>query len=246
MPYSVLKVMEKREFSQLPTSIVERALEISKGDVKMARSFLRKYFGVFLTNKVLKGKTEKTLNSHISSKLRNYREFYGAIFEKDKSFKSVVDLGCGVNGFSYNFLTEVFGEIDYVGVEASGQIVENANYFFEKTNLKNCKLIHRDLFDLESVKKILRDSNSPKVVFLFQVLDALEAIEKNFSKKLLLEIFSVLDEKDLVVISMPLKSISGRKKFEAERTWLLNFLEEHFSLEKDFEIGNERVFLIRK
>ena len=47
------EVRKKREFGGLPDSVVVRALEMSDGDVKGAREFLRKYFGVFLTTRVL-------------------------------------------------------------------------------------------------------------------------------------------------------------------------------------------------
>ena len=62
------KVKQKREFSQLPDSIIERALKKSDGDVKEARSILRKYFGVFLTNKVLKMSGEELLKIHFSKR----------------------------------------------------------------------------------------------------------------------------------------------------------------------------------
>ena len=52
----IREVKKKKEFSGLPDSVVKRALAESGDDVKEARSLLRKYFGVFLTNRVLKGK----------------------------------------------------------------------------------------------------------------------------------------------------------------------------------------------
>ena len=45
--------------------------------------------------------------------------------------------------------------------------------------------------------------------------------------------------------SMPMKSISGKTKFEASRNWLRYFLEENFRVE-EFLVGNEMIFRARK
>lgn len=241
----IVEVKKKKEFSNLPDSIVERALTISKENIKDARAFLRKYFGVFLTNKVLKGKTEEVLSSHISSKFRDYRLFYEKIFEGKKA-NSVVDLGCGANGFSYSFIREVLGEVDYIGVEASGQVVENTNYFFKENKIRLAKVEHLDLFNLEEVLEITEKAKSPKAILILQTLDALESLERNYSKKLLLGLSDVVSKEDFLVVSMPLTSISGKKTFEAKRSWISVFLEENFKLGKDFNLGNERIFIFSK
>lgn len=242
----ISEVKKKKEFSKLPDSVVERALSLNEESVKEARAFLRKYFGVFLTNKVVKGKDEKVLESHISSKGRDYEEFYGKIFEKKKIIGSVIDFGCGVNGFSYNVLKEFVGDVDYIGVEASGQIVENVNSYFDDEGLeKSCSVVWGDLFDLQSMKKIVEKSSKPRTIFLFQTVDALESFERDFSKKFLLMLKDVLDKDDKIIISLSLKSISGRRKFMVDRKWILEFLKENFNLEMDFVVGSERVLIVR-
>ena len=93
----VEQVKKKKEFSELPDSVVVLALEKSGDDVKKAREILRKYFGVFLTNKVVKGTSEDVLERHISTRNRDYKELYSKILTGGE--KAVIDLGCGVNGF---------------------------------------------------------------------------------------------------------------------------------------------------
>ncbi len=240
----ITEVKQKKEFSQIPDSIVEKILETEK-DVKSARAALRKYFGVFLTNKVLKGKTEKVLESHISSKLRNYKDFYKRIFAGNK-FNSIIDLGCGANGFSYNFLKEELGEVEYLGIEASGQIVDNTKDYFKSQKITKAKVECLDLFDKKAVFDLIDMAEEPRAIFMLQVVDALESLERNFSKEFLINMQENLTREDLIVISMPLNSISGRKKFEARRSWISTFLEENFIIKDDFNLGNERIFLIRK
>jgi hypothetical protein len=242
----IRKVKEKREFSELPSSVVERALKLSGGDVKETRAFLRKYFGVFLTNKVLKAKGDfdEVLKSHISSKKRDYDEFYSAIFSEGENVSSIVDLGCGVNGFSYPYLKKLFGNVNYLGIEASGQVVKNTNSYFKEKDFENAKVLIGDLFEVEEVVRILKgfEKFKPRVVFLFQVVDALENFEKDFSKKFLFEISKNCEK---IVLSFPLVSLGGRKKFEVKRKWLVDFLEENFKVEKDFEIFSERVIVFQ-
>ncbi len=236
-----LEVKKKKEVSQLPDSLIRRALEICSEDVKETRALLRKFFGVFLTNKVFKLGDESVLNSHISSKGRDYEEFYELLFKEGTQFESVIDIGCGVNGFSYSFVKERLGDVDYVGIEAVGQLVDKMNLFFKEKEYTNAKAICLDVFDLEEIGKSFSEVKSPRAIFLFQVIDALEGFEKDFSKKLLLSLKENISSKDVIFISMPMKSISGKTKFEAKRGWLRWFLEENFQVE-EFFIGDERVF----
>jgi SAM-dependent methyltransferase len=234
----VEEVKKKKEFSGLPDSVVRRALKEGDEDVKGARKLLRKYFGVFLTNRVLKGKGD-FLSVHASSKKRDYTEFYSKIFEGIEEVGSVVDLGCGVNGFSYEYLPE---GVEYVGVEAASQLVDQMNEYFE-VNSFNAKAVCLDLFEIEKVLDILRAQRKSRVVFLFQVVDALENMERDFSKKFIGE---VMRESEILVISLPLVSLGGRKKFAVKRKWLMDFLEKEFVVERDFEMFGERIICIRK
>ena len=234
---SVAEVRKKREFSGLPDSIAERALGLSKGDVKDARKLLRKYFGVFLTNKVLKGEGD-LLKFHMSSRKRDYEKFYSEIFAEG-DFRSVIDLGCGANGFSYGYLPR---GVCYVGVEAVGQLVENTNRYFRENGFGKACVVQGDLFDLDFVLSVLKNAGKPRVVFMFQVVDALENLEKNFSKRFILEISK---ECEKIVLSLSTESLGGRKKFAVRRKWILDFLEENFLVERDFEIFGERIIILK-
>jgi hypothetical protein len=244
----IKKIKEKREFSKLPDSIVEKAAEISSWDIKETRALLRKYFGVFLTNKILKPKDisdyESILKSHISSKYRNYKSLYEKIFE-NKNYASIIDLGAGLNGFSIKELQIASKAKNYCGIEASGQLVEITNQFFEKhTKDFNAHCITLDLFETEKILKIINDAKEPKMILIFQVIDALEGIKKNSSKELLLEISKKISSNDQITISYSLSSIGKGKKFTAQRKWLVDFLKENFTIKKDFEMFGERFLII--
>jgi len=240
---SLSSIKQKKEFSKLPDSVIRNALKKSQGDIKLARANLRKYIGLFLTNKIIKAKItdEKILKSHISSKKRDYKVFYEEIFEEIKNPNSIIDLGAGVNGFSYKYLKEVVERIDYIAIEASGQLVDQMNTFFKK-NRYPARAFSKDITNLRGLNSVINETKKPRTIFLFQVIDALENFEKNFSKKLLDELKKTAST---IIITLPLESIGKQKKFQVQRKWLLEFLEEKFTIKKDFKLFSERILICK-
>ncbi len=249
----IRKIMKKKEYSQLPFVDVKRVLEkfqtkeLSDSErVKLVRRFLMENYSSFGSRKILvkqNPKKEWVLKKHLSTRERfsSYKEIYERVLEglpKDKKL-SVVDLGCGVNGFSYEFFKEAGFRVGYVGVEAIGQFVKKTNAFFERKNIQG-RVFHESLMNLEKVLHIVKKTKKPRVVFLLKVIDSLESLERNYSKKLIL---SLREDVERFVVSFPLKSMVKRDKIWAKRTWFLRFLKHNFKLLRDFEIAEER-FLI--
>ncbi len=245
------QVKRKKQFSQLPNSIIQRSLKISKGDVKKSRAILRKYFGVFLTNKILKPKDLSNwgdiLKNHKSTCKRDYEKLYSKIFKEKNYFKSVIDLGCGVNGFSLFELNKSSGVLEYSGVEASGQVVNLVNSFFDDyCEDYKAQVSQADLFDCEFIKKIIKESKKPLAVFVFQIVDALEFFNRDFSKKFIIEILKILDKEDILVLSFSTRSLSGKKKFYTQRKWLLDFLKKKTEIINNFDMFDERFIIVKK
>ena len=106
------KSREKREFSQLPEKDIEIAFshfekrQVSNDEkIKLTKELLRKIFSAFISQKLLSLKNKEPewiLRKHISTRERipYYKEIYKRIFNDDK-IASVIDLGAGINGFSY-------------------------------------------------------------------------------------------------------------------------------------------------
>lgn len=250
----IKKITEKKEFSQLPKKDVEKVLEgfdkphyLDVEKVKMTRDSLRKIYSVFTSQKLLKLKDKDpdwVLEKHMSTKERlpYYKEVYGRIFEgvPEKSV-SVFDLGAGINGFSYNHFP--IQGVDYIGIEAMKQLGDLMNYYF-KTRGLNAWAIHESLFELEKIKKYLKqDKNNFKIVFLFKVLDSLEMVERDYSKKLLWDIVPLVDR---VIVSFATRSLRKKTKFKVSRGWIFKFIKENFHVLDDFEIGTERYVVFSK
>ncbi len=264
----IKKITQKKEFSQLPKKDVELAFEkfdkdkyLDEEKVKLTRDLLRKVYSSFTSQKLLGIKDRDVkwvLNKHKSTKERlpYYDEVYARIlnglgtqgctpkniqeniFTKGKI--SVIDLGAGVNGFSYEYFKS--RKINYVGVEAVGQLVELMNYFFKSKKIK-ARAFHLSLFEIDKVKELIKKQKKPRVVFLFKVIDSLEVLERNYSKKLLEEIAPLVDK---VVLSFATHSLGKRAKFKVKRNWIIDFIKDNFFILDEFELGGEKYVVFQK
>ena len=250
----IKEIIQKKEFSQLPEKDVEIAFShfekrqtIDEEKIKLTRNLLREVFSAFTSRKLLSPKIKEPewiLKKHLSTRERlpYYREIYLRILKGFGRKISIIDLGCGVNGFSYNFFKEDGFEADYLGIESIGQLAELTNIYFKREKIRG-KVLHLSLFDIEKIKKAIKETEKPRIIFLFKVIDSLEMLQRDFSKELLLQI-SPFAEK--IVVSFATESMIKRKKFRAKRTWFLEFLKENFSVLDDFVIGKERYLVFSR
>jgi len=153
--------------------------------------------------------------------------------------------------------------LNYIGVESIGQLVDLMNNYFtgnfqfpvsktfgnqkvsdskEKLSGK-AKAVHESLFNLEKIKEIIKETKKPRIIFLFKVVDSLEMLEGDYSKKLLKEIVPLVDR---VVVSFATRSLIKKARFKVKRYWFENFVKENFKVIEDFELGGERYIVIEK
>lgn len=254
----IKKITLKKEFSNLPKKDIEKVFKkfnkpnyLDEEKIKLSRDLLRKVYSVFTSGKLLNKKildkksVGEILKKHLSTRERfeNYVSIYERLLRDFKNKRiSIIDLGAGINGLSYNFFKEQKVDVDYVGVEAVGQLVELMKAFFKKNKIK-AKAIHESLFEIEKIKEIIEDTEKPRIIFLFKVIDSLEMIEKDYSKSLLNEIIPLADK---IVVSFATRSLVKRKKFWVNRKWFENFIKENFKILDNFELGNELYLVFQK
>lgn len=243
------KITEKKEFSRLKKIDVEMAFnqfarrQVSDYEkIRLTRDLLRKIFSAFTSQKILSPKNKNAewiLRKHLSTRerLQYYEEVYGRIF-KGENYLTIIDLGAGINGFSYEFIRK-FSSAKYVAVEAVGQLVDLMNDFFQKEYL-NAEAHHLSLFELSELKNLVGKTRKPRIAFLFKTLDSLEMMQRDFSKEILSELSKLSDR---IVVSFATRSMIKRTKFRVQRNWIVNFIEENFKIVDDFEIGNERYII---
>jgi len=252
----IKKITQKKEFSKLPEKDVELAfLRFEKkqiGDeekIRLTRELLHKVFGAFGSRKLLTLKDkdpEWILRKHLSTRERMpfYKKIYKRILNKLGREISIIDLGAGVNGFSYNYFQELGFNINYLAIESIGQFVDLMNYYFKKNKISG-KAVHLSLFELKKLRELINknDKQKPKVIFLFKTIDSLEMLKRDYSKKLITEMLGLSER---IVISFPTESMVKRKKFRAQRSWILDFIRENFRILDEFEAGPEKFIVFCK
>ncbi|MDP3992470.1 MAG: hypothetical protein Q8P79_03130 [Nanoarchaeota archaeon] len=248
------KIIQKKEFSQLPEKDAEMAFShfekrqtSDEEKIRLTRELLHKVFGAFGSRKLLipKNRTsEWVLRKHMSTRERfsYYKKIYARILKGLGKRISVIDLGAGVNGFSYRYFEELGLDVNYNSIEAVGQLVVLMNDFFKEEKIKG-KAIHASLFEHEKLKKIINKTERPRVIFLFKVLDSLEMLKRDYSKELISELFPFADR---MVVSFATESMIKRKRFRVSRNWIIEFVREKFKIIDDFEIAGERYFVFGK
>ena len=253
----IKKIIEKKEFSQLPEKDILLAFERFNTDkysveekVKLTRNLLRKIFSAVTSRKLLypKNKNEEWfLKKHLSTRERlpYYEKIYSRIFKDMNKNLSVIDLGAGINGLSYDYFKKIGFNVNYLAIEAMGQFVSLMNKYFENKKLNKsdkAKAIHLSLFEIQEVKKIIKKTKKPRIIFLLKTVDSIEMLKRDYSKELILEISLLCDK---FVISFPTRSMIKRKKFKVKRNWILNFIEENFEVLDVFEIGDEKYIVFK-
>ncbi|MCH8945928.1 MAG: hypothetical protein IIA85_03325 [Nanoarchaeota archaeon] len=247
------KIVKKKEFSGLPKRDVKLVFEKFDNEnnsdeekIKFTRKTLRKIFSSFASRKILtlKNKDEEwILKKHLSSRERfpYYLEVYKRIFKNTTKNLSVIDLGAGVNGFSYNYFKKLGLNVNYLAIEAIKQLTDLMNHYFKDKKIPG-KSLHLSLLELEKIKKIINTTKEPRVVFLFKTIDSLETLERNYSKKLISEVAPLVD---LFVISFATRSMMRKRKFKVNRNWIIGFLKDNFEILDDFQTKYERYLVFR-
>ncbi|MDP4012810.1 MAG: hypothetical protein Q8R00_04365 [Candidatus Nanoarchaeia archaeon] len=242
--YVIKEIKKKKELKDLSEDFIKdrvneyiktRKIELSNLDersgiyktmFKEIRKICFDSYGLF--------KSGKSLKTHISTKerLNYYPVIYEKIFEIIGKPNKILDLGCGLNPLSYDFLG---CNPEYYAVDLSESELETVNNYFKENKIKG-KTYCLDLLKLDY-------SALPKVdvAFLFKVLESLENIHKNVSYTILSKINS-----KWIVVSFSKKSITGKPIIKKGRSWLKRMLAELGYWYEVLDIGDEIFYIIKK
>ncbi|HHE36249.1 MAG TPA: hypothetical protein ENL16_00355 [Candidatus Woesearchaeota archaeon] len=240
------KLEQRKQFN------LKRAKEY-KEIIKAVRAELREVYGVFilkehfklgeLLDKLRKNPClenhNKILESHKSSKERlpYYALVYKRIFEIIGVPKRIVDLGCGLNPFSYPYIKF---KPEYVACDLAKKDLEFIKEYFKIMRIKGViKRVDLAKDCQDKLKEIIKKED---VVFLLKTVDSLEAIKKNISKDLLRSIPA-----RFIVVSFSTKSLGGKKRIRRERrTWFERFVKKLGYKITIFEIPGEIFYVLTK
>lgn len=246
------EVKDKKEFKSLSDNFVSRVLAlysikynpyVEKERIKLikeTRAKLRELYSAFrMKGYDKKGKylnemkvyddvenCKKILALHLSSKER--LNYYPKLYKKLRTkfdFRTVLDVGCGMNVFSMPWM----GKVDYYGVDVNKEDVDFCNNYLEKFKLTG-GVRWGDIFGFDTFVKT-------DVCFIFKVLEGLEALDRGSTEKLLKRVTS-----SWIVVSFATKSLGGGKVISAKR---LKWFERLVKVEEKFTLGSEVYFVIK-
>jgi len=177
------------------------------------------------------------LKTHASTKERIdiYPELYKEIFAITKKPKSILDLGCGMNPFSFPFMD--LKKVKYVASDISDNDLRLIEKYFKNHNISCQKVI----IDLRQVK---HDENllniKADICFMFKLLDSIETS----GHKLAETIITNLNCK-WIVASFAKTGIKGTPMRHTYRGWIERMLDRLNMKFWKLEFSNEIFYVIK-
>lgn len=254
----VSKILDSKKYKNISPEVIRNIYEIESKKFKNEKdilkstkrklhqiygSFLRsyeykrieKYLGLISENN-LKGICREILKIHISTKerLSLYEGLYEKIFEITGVPESISDLACGLNPFSIPFMN-INRTMKYFAYDIDNYLINLINRFFERINFPTLGICEDIIF------------NSPKervdLCFIFKFLPILEKIKKDYTIGFLENLNS-----NFLVISFPLKSLSGKEKgmWDHYDKFYIKSIEEIYKIIAKISLVNEIFIIIKK
>ncbi|MBL7051979.1 MAG: hypothetical protein ISS01_02725 [Nanoarchaeota archaeon] len=249
------QIKDKKEFRKLSEDLISRVLvkvsekydvtdkKDQKKIVKETRARLRDLYSAFRMRNFSKKEKyleemkdwedkeicKKILQVHLSTRER--AEYYDDVYMKIRKyvdFKSVLDLGCGLNVFSMPWM----GRVDYYGIDVNQEDVDFCNSYLEKFGLRGA-IRWGDVLSFDNHLK-------SEVCFMFKVLEGFESLERGFTEKLFEKISS-----PYIVASFATRSLGGGKSISEKRLKWFEKIVEGKVLEK-FKLADEVYFIVKR
>jgi len=217
-----------------------------KNLIKKIRAELRDVYGVYATKETkirkecLKNRDYNTiLKSHLSTKERLpiYPSLYKKIWEITGKPKSILDLACGMNPFSLQYMG--IKKVKYLATELSKEDCSFLNKFFRQENI-NGKAKAVNLLEINE-KNIFEKFPEFDVAFLFKFLDN-SIIKNRRTAELLLKRIPAR----WIVVSFPTKTIGQKEMKNANREWIKKLCEKFGYGVKTLKFEGEIFYIIKK
>lgn len=223
--------------------------------IKQVRARLRKAYGLFRDDPVKRQKLIETLSvapiaaqkkvidailsTHASTKERLpiYAHLYAKIFALTGKPGVILDLGCGINPFSFSYMG--LKKCTYFAYDINEEEINALNKYFS--------LLHQKIPHFEgqaSAADIMQMQKIPPsdICFLFKMTDILD---KNKGHKATEEMLKKIPAK-YIVVSFATKTMSGKEMTAPRRSWmewLCKRLGYQYTI---IEFPNELFYVIKK
>jgi 16S rRNA (guanine(1405)-N(7))-methyltransferase len=223
-----------------------------KNIIKQIRSKLHNVYGSFQTegknnrDDYLKGlqgindyKTfDNILATSISAKerLKDYAHLYKEIFAITGKPKRIVDLGSGLNPVSFPYMG--INKCFYYAYDIDQEDIDFLNRFFVLIKRYSQLEGKASIINLKDNKLDIPNSD---ICFMFKLLDVIEEKGHKVSEKLIRSVNS-----KYIVVSFPIKTVSGKKMNHPYRGWIERMLSRIKMPYKKILTQNEVFYCIDK
>ncbi len=214
--------------------------------IKKIRSELRKVYGVYAKKDFEKRKEflekrdyDSILKSHLSTKERfgSYPKLYEKIWGITGKPKSILDLACGMNPFSFGHMN--IKNLTYWAIDISEEDAKLISKFFKKEKI-NGKAKAMDLLKIKE-KNIFEKFPKFDVAFLFKFLDTAIIKSRKIAELLIKSITA-----KWVVVSFSTKTIGQKEMKKANRDWIIKMCKRLEYEVKVLNFENEIFYVIKK
>ncbi len=220
---------------------LRKAYGLFRDDPAKRRGLIETLLAVPLTAPAVAQKKaiDEILSTHASTKERLpiYPDLYAKIFALTGKPGVILDLGCGINPFSYPYMK--LRKCTYLAYEINEEEIEALNRYFS--------LLHRKIPYFDGQASAADIQQMPKIppadiCFLFKMTDVLD---KNKGHKATEEMLKRIPAK-YIVVSFATKTMSGKKMTAPRRNWmewLCKRLGYEFTI---LEFENELFYVVKK
>jgi len=245
------EIIKSNKYNKINEDVINRVIDSEipkyKNDkliIKEVKNRLHQIHGIYLdvsSNKKAKllleeNKNDEVLKLHMSTleRLGFYEEFYEKIFCVTGIPGSILDLACGYNPFSIEYMKLNRG-FNYYAYDINEETNELINLFFDNNNYNG---ISKTLDLTVSVPE-----ENVDIAFLFKFIPLVEQQNKSFSEELLKKI-----KAKYIVISFPTKSVTGRNvgMIDNYKKLFSSIIQNDFVVVEEILFSNELVFIIKK
>lgn len=185
--------------------------------------------------------TNELLMTTLSTKerLNNYEEIYKNIFKITGKPKSVLDLGAGLNLFSFPLMN--LKKLIYYAYDINEQDVKYLHKYFKIMKKKGLqgKAVILDVTDKKKLSKI------PKcdIIFLFKLIDLIDKTNHKVSEELINYLLN--NKTKHVVTSFAVKTITRKSMNFPKRKWFELMLKRNNLKFNIIKTNNEIFYIVR-
>jgi len=195
-----------------------------------------------INKKAILSITNGLLSTTLSTKERlpYYKYIYGKIFKLTGKPKTIVDLGAGLNPFSYPYMK--LSSLKYYSYDIDISDCNLLNNYFSIMNsvgLKgSAKINNINTIEVDNLPQ-------PDIVFLFKVIDLIDEKNKKKSKELIKNLIEK-NKTRFIVASFSTKTLTRKPMNLSRRIGFEKILKSMNLKFKDFSIENEIFYVIWK